>query len=109
MARRQGATLVLDGRGVVVEGYPDGNFIAPTILADVTADMDCYKEEIFGPVLVCMKAADLDEALEIVNGNPHGNGTAIFTQNGATARKFQHEVQVGQVAIGIALKPRLQI
>lgn len=61
--------------------------------------MKCYTEEIFGPVLVCLTADTLDEALDIINSNPYGNGTAIFTTNGATARKFTHEVQCGNVSI----------
>eukprot|EP01045_Picozoa_sp_COSAG04_P026309 COSAG04_NODE_3631_length_2659_cov_2.003516_2_plen_384_part_00 len=95
----QGATLLLDGRGHAVPEYPDGNFIAPTIIADVTTDMDCYKEEIFGPVLVLLNADSLEDATGIVNANPYGNGAAIFTQSGASARKFQHEVDAGQVGL----------
>ena len=85
----EGATLLLDGRGVEVEGYPNGNWMGPTLLSDVTTDMKCYTEEIFGPVLVCLEADTVEDAVEIINENPYGNGTAIFTQNGATARKFQ--------------------
>jgi len=65
--------------------------------------MTCYTEEIFGPVLVCMEADSLDEAMTIINNNQYGNGTAIFTQSGATARKFQHEIDVGQVGINVAI------
>ncbi|KAL1131922.1 hypothetical protein AAG570_011533 [Ranatra chinensis] len=84
----EGAKLLLDGRGLVVKGYEKGNFIGPTILTNVKPNMRCYKEEIFGPVLVCLSADTLDEAIEIINSNPYGNGTAIFTNNGATSRKF---------------------
>ncbi|KAL3693462.1 hypothetical protein R1sor_007113 [Riccia sorocarpa] len=98
-----GARLVLDGRNVTVPGYEQGNFIGPTILADVTPEMECYKQEIFGPVLVCMKAGSLDEAIQIVNNNKYGNGTAIFTQSGAAARLFQHEIDVGQVGINVPI------
>lgn len=62
-------------------------------------DMECYIEEIFGPVLLCMNADTLDEAIELINANPYGNGTAIFTTNGATARKFTQEIDVGQVGL----------
>lgn len=98
-----GARLILDGRGIRVPGYDDGNFIGPTILADVTPEMECYKEEIFGPVLLCMKADSLDEAIKAVNANLYGNGTAIFTRSGAAARKFQHEIDVGQVGINVPI------
>jgi len=99
----QGANLVLDGRGVSVPGYEKGNFIGPTILTDVTPDMECYKEEIFGPVLVCVNADTLDDAIQLINSNPYGNGTAIFTRSGAAARKYQHEIDVGQVGINVPI------
>ncbi|CAA3001980.1 Methylmalonate-semialdehyde dehydrogenase [acylating], mitochondrial [Olea europaea subsp. europaea] len=73
-----------------------GNFIGPTILSDVTADMECYKEEIFGPVLICMKADSLEEAINIVNRNKSGNGAALFTTSRVAARKFQTEIEAGQ-------------
>lgn len=65
--------------------------------------MECYKEEIFGPVLLCMQAASLDEALRVVNGNPYGNGTAIFTRSGAAARRFTSEVECGQVGVNVPI------
>jgi acyl-CoA reductase-like NAD-dependent aldehyde dehydrogenase len=80
-----GAKLLLDGRDIVVPGYEKGNFIGPTILSGVTPDMECYKEEIFGPVLVCMQANSFDEAISIINKNKYGNGAAIFTSSGAAA------------------------
>ncbi|MGP4848743.1 aldehyde dehydrogenase family protein, partial [Marinobacter sp. 1Y8] len=85
----EGATLRLDGRGCQVAGYAEGNFVGPTILDHVTTDMSCYTEEIFGPVLCIMYADTLEEAIKIINTNPNGNGTAIFTQSGAHAHKFQ--------------------
>ena len=94
---QQGATLLLDGRNVTVEGYPNGNWMGPTILDNVTTDMDCYKEEIFGPVLVCLEVDTVDEAIALVNKNRWGNGTAIFTNSGAAARKFTFEIEAGQV------------
>ncbi|KAJ3613261.1 hypothetical protein NHX12_019511 [Muraenolepis orangiensis] len=80
----QGASLLLDGRNVHVKGYENGNFVGPTIISNVTPQMTCYTEEIFGPVLVVLEAESLDDAIGLVNNNPYGNGTAIFTTNGAT-------------------------
>jgi len=99
----QGAKLVLDGRNAKVAKYPKGNFVGPTILSDVKTDMECYKEEIFGPVLSCITSPSLEEAIKLVNSNPYGNGTAIFTRSGAAARKFQREVDVGQVGINLPI------
>ncbi|KAJ4832463.1 hypothetical protein Tsubulata_016016 [Turnera subulata] len=98
-----GAKLVLDGRNVTVAGYENGNFMGPTILADVTVDMDCYKEEIFGPVLLCMQADTLDEAINIINRNKHSNGASIFTTSSVAARKFQTEIEVGQIGINVPI------
>ncbi|KAJ8529935.1 hypothetical protein K7X08_036770 [Anisodus acutangulus] len=98
-----GAKLLLDGRDIVVPGYEKGNFVGPTILSDVTPDMECYKEEIFGPVLICMQANSLDEAIKIVNKNQYGNGAAIFTTSGVAARKFQTEIEAGQVGINVPI------
>ncbi|QOD12132.1 CoA-acylating methylmalonate-semialdehyde dehydrogenase [Psychrobacter sp. 28M-43] len=99
----EGATLRLDGRGCQVAGYEDGNFVGPTILDNVTTDMSCYTEEIFGPVLCIMYADTLEEAIKIINTNPNGNGTAIFTQSGAHAHKFQQDIDVGQVGINLPI------
>jgi len=99
----EGADLVLDGRDVVVPGYEAGNFVGPTMLTKCTPEMTCYQEEIFGPVLVAMEADSLDDAIQIINANRYGNGTAIFTSNGATARKFTHEADVGQVGINVPI------
>ncbi|KAG6762526.1 hypothetical protein POTOM_033034 [Populus tomentosa] len=98
-----GAKLVLDGRNIVVAGYENGNFIGPTILSDVTVNMECYKEDIFGPVLLCMQADSIEEAINIVNGNKYSNGASIFTTSGVAARKFQTEVEVGQVGINVPI------
>ena len=100
---REGATCILDGRKINVDGYKDGNFVGPTILKDVKPEMECYQEEIFGPVLLVLSANTLDEAIEIINSNQYGNGTAIFTNNGATARKFTHEVDVGQIGVNVPI------
>lgn len=99
----EGATLLLDGRGITVEGYESGNFVGPTIFDNVTTDMQIYSQEIFGPVLCIMRADSLDEAIEIINANPNGNGTAIFTQSGAAAHKFQQDIDVGQVGINLPI------
>ena len=98
-----GATLELDGRKPVVPGFEDGNFVGPTIFSGVQPGMAVYDQEIFGPVLSLVAAKDLDEAIEFINANPNGNGTAIFTQSGAAARKFQEEIDVGQVGINVPI------
>ncbi len=99
----EGAKLLLDGRNSKVAGYPKGNFLAPTILTDVTPNMKCYTEEIFGPVLTCIGVDTFDEAIALINRNPYGNGTAIFTQSGSAARKYQLEIDVGQVGINVPI------
>ncbi|XP_007042800.2 PREDICTED: methylmalonate-semialdehyde dehydrogenase [acylating], mitochondrial [Theobroma cacao] len=98
-----GAKLVVDGRNIVVPGYEHGNFIGPTILSDVKASMECYKDEISGPVLLCMEADSIEEAIDIVNRTKYGNGASIFTTSGIAARKFQTEVDVGQVGINVPI------
>jgi malonate-semialdehyde dehydrogenase (acetylating)/methylmalonate-semialdehyde dehydrogenase len=100
---REGATLELDGREVVVPGFEQGNFVGPTLFSGVTTDMRIYTEEIFGPVLVVLEVDTLDQAIALVNRNPYGNGTGLFTQSGAAARKFQSEIDVGQVGINIPI------
>merc|ERR1719354_1294226 len=99
----EGANLLLDGRGVKVSGYEAGNFVGPTILTGVTPEMQCYKEEIFGPVLVIVEVDTLDDAIELANSNPYGNGTAVFTNSGASARKFVDEIDVGQVGVNVPI------
>ena len=100
---KEGATLSLDGRDVKVSGYEKGNFIGPTVFSGVTTDMTIYKQEIFGPVICVLEAATLDDAIALVNRNPMGNGVGLFTQSGAAARKFQSEIDVGQVGINIPI------
>jgi len=100
---KEGAQLLLDGRNIKVSGYENGYFVGPTILSNVKPNMQCYKEEIFGPVLIILNADTLDEAIEMINNNPYGNGTAIFTTNGATARKFVNEIDVGQVGVNVPI------
>lgn len=99
----EGAELLLDGRGIRVEGYEQGNFVGPTIFSQVKADMSIYREEIFGPVLSIVLVDTLEEAVEFINANPNGNGTSIFTQDGGAARYFQNNIDVGQVGINIPI------
>ncbi|WP_234191952.1 CoA-acylating methylmalonate-semialdehyde dehydrogenase [Pseudacidovorax sp. NFM-22] len=98
-----GATLELDGRNPQVTGYEKGNFVGPTIFSGVKPGMSIYDQEVFGPVLCLAEASSLDEAIEFINANPNGNGTAIFTQSGAAARKFQEDIDVGQVGINVPI------
>jgi malonate-semialdehyde dehydrogenase (acetylating)/methylmalonate-semialdehyde dehydrogenase len=99
----EGAKLELDGRSGKVAGYEEGNFILPTLFSGVKPEMKIYDEEIFGPVLCTMSVATLDEAIELINRNPMGNGTGIFTRSGGVARKFQEEIDVGQVGINVPI------
>lgn len=98
-APKEGATISLDGRGLKVAGFEKGNFIGPSVLSNVQPHQECYKQEIFGPVLCVMHVPTLDDAIAMINKNPYGNGTAVFTTSGVNARKFQHEIDVGQVGI----------
>ncbi|MDP1681439.1 MAG: CoA-acylating methylmalonate-semialdehyde dehydrogenase [Burkholderiales bacterium] len=99
----QGATLVLDGRGIRVSGCEQGFFVGPTLFDQVTPEMEIYREEIFGPVLIVLRAANLSDAIALVNRNPYGNGTAIFTRSGAVARRFENEIEVGMVGINVPI------
>jgi hypothetical protein len=92
-----GATIALDGRGVKVPGFEKGNWLGPTILTGINGANRAYKNEIFGPVLNIVTVDTLDDAIRFINANPYGNGTAIFTSSGAAARKYQREIDVGQV------------
>ncbi|KAJ5217195.1 Methylmalonate-semialdehyde dehydrogenase [Penicillium chermesinum] len=102
-AEAEGATILLDGRGYTPEKYPNGNFVGPTIITNVTPDMKCYKEEIFGPVLVCLHVDTLDDAIELINANEYGNGAAIFTRSGSTASRFQKDIEAGQLGINVPI------
>ncbi len=99
----QGASCELDGSACEVEGLPDGNWVGPTLFSHVTPEMDIYKDEIFGPVLVATDADSLEDAIALINDNPFGNGVSIFTSSGGAARKFQSEIEVGQVGINIPI------
>jgi malonate-semialdehyde dehydrogenase (acetylating) / methylmalonate-semialdehyde dehydrogenase len=98
---QQGATLRVDGRGLSVPGHDDGFWVGPTVIDAVTPQMDVYREEIFGPVLVNLRAETVDEAIALINANPYGNGTAIFTSSGEAARRFQREVNVGMIGVNV--------
>jgi malonate-semialdehyde dehydrogenase (acetylating)/methylmalonate-semialdehyde dehydrogenase len=97
----EGARLVLDGRSLRA-GEP-GFFLGPSLFDRVTTRMSIYREEIFGPVLVVLRAGTLEEALAIVNGNPHANGTAVFTRSGAAAQRFARDIEVGMVGVNVAI------
>ena len=98
-----GARLVLDGRKPAVPGYEAGNFVGPTLFAGVKPGMRIYDQEIFGPVLCVVEVDTLDEAIALINANPNGNGTGIFTRSGGAARHFQEEIDVGQVGINVPI------
>ncbi len=98
-----GARLVLDGRNPKVVGYEQGNFVGPTLFAGVRPGMRIYDQEIFGPVLCIVEVDTLDEAIALINANPNGNGTGIFTRSGGAARHFQEEIDVGQVGINVPI------
>jgi len=100
---KEGATLALDGRNIVVGGCENGHFIGPTVFTDVKPGMDIHSTEIFGPVVVILKAGSLDEAIKIINDHPYGNGASIYTQNGYYARKFKLETQCGMIGINIGI------
>jgi len=99
----EGATLALDGRGIVVEGCEKGHFIGPTIFTDVEPGMEIHKTEIFGPVVVILRAKTLDDAIRIINEHQYGNGASIYTQNGYYARKFKLETQCGMIGVNVGI------
>ncbi len=99
----EGARVVLDGRSLRVPDGEGGFFLGPTLLDHVRPDMTVYREEIFGPVLVVLRAETLDDAIALVNRNPYGNGTALFTGSGRAARRFEHDIQVGMVGVNVAI------
>jgi malonate-semialdehyde dehydrogenase (acetylating)/methylmalonate-semialdehyde dehydrogenase len=98
-----GATLVVDGRNLTVDGHENGFFVGPTLFDRVTTDMDIYRDEIFGPVLVVLRAETFAEAIDIVNANPYGNGAAIFTSSGQAAKNFQRNAQIGMIGINVPI------
>jgi malonate-semialdehyde dehydrogenase (acetylating) / methylmalonate-semialdehyde dehydrogenase len=98
-----GASLVVDGRATAIDGSADGFFLGPCLFDHVTPSMSVYTDEIFGPVLSVVRVSSYDEAMALVNSNPYGNGTAIFTNDGGAARKFQNEVEVGMVGVNVPI------
>lgn len=99
----QGAKLVLDGRGVSVDGYADGTFVGPTIVENVQPENILAKEEVFGPVLAIMQADNFDEAVDIINGSKYGNAASIFTNDGKYAREFKYRVNAGNIGVNIGV------
>jgi malonate-semialdehyde dehydrogenase (acetylating)/methylmalonate-semialdehyde dehydrogenase len=100
---KQGGEITVDGRGLKVDGFEDGFFVGPTVVDKVTPEMDVYTQEIFGPVLSVLRADTVDEAIDLINANPYGNGTAIFTSSGEAARRFQRGVHVGMIGINVPI------
>jgi len=103
IAEKDGATVVVDGRGVVADGAPGGFWLGPTLIDKVPTSSKVYKEEIFGPVLSVVRVQSYDEGLDLINSGAFGNGTAIFTNDGGAARKFQNQVQVGMIGINVPI------
>ena len=103
LGENEGAKLVVDGRHLQVDGHEGGHFLGPTLFDRVSEEMAVYRNEIFGPVLVVLRADNYDEAIDIVNRNPYGNGTAVFTRSGAAARRFANEIQVGMVGVNVPI------
>ncbi|WP_275464617.1 CoA-acylating methylmalonate-semialdehyde dehydrogenase [Streptomyces noursei] len=102
-AAAQGADVVIDGTGYTVEGYEDGHWIGVSLLDNVTPAMDAYRDEIFGPVLSVVRVETYEQAIELMNSSPWGNGTAIFTRDGGAARRFQLEVEAGMVGVNVPI------
>lgn len=98
-----GSKILLDGRGVKVPGYEGGNWLGPTIIDHAQPGIPCYDEEVFAPVMVIVRANTMDEAIKLINDHKYGNGVAIFTKSGGNARKFQHEIEAGQVGINLPI------
>jgi malonate-semialdehyde dehydrogenase (acetylating)/methylmalonate-semialdehyde dehydrogenase len=102
-AAEQGATLVVDGRNPTVEGFENGFFVGATLIDNVTASMDSYQAEIFGPVLQVIRVNTMEEAMQLINDHEYGNGTCIFTRDGEAARYFSDHIEVGMVGINVPL------
>jgi malonate-semialdehyde dehydrogenase (acetylating)/methylmalonate-semialdehyde dehydrogenase len=100
---KEGAKLILDGRGIKVKDYPNGFWLGPSIFDECTPDMEVANEEIFGPVLCIIPIKDLDEGLDIINKNRYGNAATIYTQSGANARKFRYNARSGNLGINIGV------
>ena len=103
VAERDGASVVVDGRDLSVPGGEEGFFLGPTLIDHVGPDAGVYTEELFGPVLAVVRVATLDEAIALINASPYGNGTAIFTESGDAARRFQRGVHVGMIGVNVPI------
>lgn len=99
----EGAKLIVDGRRPNIEGHPSGFFVGPTLFDQVTPSMTIYREEIFGPVLIVLRAESLNDAISMINANPYANGAALFTRSGHAARRFQQDVEVGMAGINVPI------
>ncbi|HLU31187.1 MAG TPA: CoA-acylating methylmalonate-semialdehyde dehydrogenase, partial [Acidimicrobiia bacterium] len=99
----EGAVIVTDGRGLAPDGHESGFFVGPTLFDQVTPDMEIYKNEIFGPVLSTVRTGSYQEAIDLINASPYGNGTAVFTRDGGAARMFQNQIEVGMVGINVPI------
>ncbi len=100
---KEGATLVLDGRGIKIQGYEKGSFVGPTLFDNVTKEMTIYKEEIFGPVLSVVRAKNYEEAINLVNSHDFGNGTSIYTSDGEVSRHFTTNCKIGMVGVNVPI------
>ena len=100
---KEEAQCLIDGSKCDIEGFPNGNWVGTTLFTKVKTDSEIYKTEIFGPVLLCIEVETLKDAIELVNANPYGNGTSIFTASGRSARKYRHEIEVGQVGVNVPI------
>ena len=100
---KEGGKFLCDGRHYVNDKYPQGNFIGPSLLTNCTTKSTAYVEEIFGPALVILEAESMDEAIELINNNRYGNGVSIFTKSGSNARRFQREIECGQIGINVPI------
>jgi malonate-semialdehyde dehydrogenase (acetylating) / methylmalonate-semialdehyde dehydrogenase len=103
LAKKDGASVVVDGRGIEVDGESAGFWLGPTLLDRVSTDSDVYKHEIFGPILAIIRVASYEEGVALINRSPYGNGTAIFTNDGGAARRYQHEVEAGMVGVNVPI------
>lgn len=102
-SEKDGSKILLDGRNVKVPGYPNGNFLGATIIDHAKKGLACYDEEIFSPVMVIVRVDTMQEAIDLINSNKYGNGTAIFTRSGNHARAFQHQIEAGQIGINLPI------
>jgi malonate-semialdehyde dehydrogenase (acetylating)/methylmalonate-semialdehyde dehydrogenase len=103
IATEDGATVVVDGRGVTVDGDPNGFWLGPTLIDNVPTSSRVYTDEIFGPVLSIVRVKSYDEGVALINSSRYGNGTAIFTNDGGAARRFQNEIEVGMIGINVPI------